>query len=561
MPLEAVRHFPPPLAFARRKKKAVKTTASPAEAVVPSKPPAGEEARREWLWALGLTILAWVHRLAFLQSNATDRGWAYTLFYRGDARHFFLWSDAMLAGASYDNGIPFHPPGFAAFLAAVRWVLGQGPESYYSVKAALALVASLAVGFLYLLARPYLGHRTALLSALLALYHFGLYVVSVATVSEGLYTTLLLTVLLLWSRRLEHPLAAPDRPRRPLPQLAGAGLAAGLLTGAMALIRAESGLLTALLVATGLVEVWARRREAAGLWARRLIPWVLLGVGWVVVVTPWTLRNARNLRAFNERHVQQLAEPLPTFVPITIYGPLNLALANQDGADGTFSPDALMKRTGSDQLQLFNPLHLTYLLHGDRLAFEWIRDHPGEFLRLAGRRWWLTGEVTKLGFTQWDWPAGLNGVRRPVDMFVPDRSVVSWILVPLAGLGFLTSIVGGGKRRRWAILVALVSFAVLAVVAFFFGYARQGVIVLPLWLSLAAAGGGWIAGRFPRPAVTVRGFWLGVLVVALLVLEIHGARGDRRYERRQKVEDRVGGVQINGDATLRIEVLEEGPKV
>lgn len=554
MPLEAVRQLPRPLAFARRKKKkAVPRTAPPAEAAAPAEQDGG----REWLWALGLTLLAWVHRLAFLQSNATDRGWAYTLFYRGDARHFFLWSDAMLAGAPYDNGIPFHPPGFAAFLAAVRWVLGQGPESYYSVKVALALVASLAVGLLYLLVRPYLGHLTALISALLATYHFGLYVVAVATVSEGLYTTLLLGVLLLWSRCLEHPLAAPGRPPRTPSHLAWAGLAAGVGTGAMALIRAESGLLTALLVAAGLLGVWWRRREDA--WGRRLVPWVLLGVGWAVVVSPWTIRNAESLRAFNERNAERLAEPLPTFVPITIYGPLNLALANQDGADGTFSPDALMKRTGSDQLQLFNPLHLEYLLHGDRLAFEWIRGHPGEFARLAMKRWWLTAEVMKLGFTQWDWPGGLNGVRRPVDMFVPDRGAALWILGPLGLLGFLTCFAAGEERRRWAILVALASFATLAVTAFFFGYARQGVIVLPLWLSLVAAGAVWIGGRVPGHlpgAAGVRRWWLPALIVALLALEVLGGRGDRRFERRQDVEDMISGVQINGDATIRIEVVD-----
>ncbi len=580
--MEAVRHWPRPLAFAQRCKKGpTKPTTKTArrEASATPKPPAEKGPGREWAWALGLTLLAWVHRLAFLQSNATDRGWAYTLFYRGDARHFFLWSDAMLSGESYDNGIPFHPPGFAAFLSVVRWFLGQGPEAYFSVKATLALVSSLAVGLLYLLVRPYLGHLGALLTTLLATYHFGLYVIAIATVSEGLFTTLLLAVLLLWSRRLEHPLAAPGRTPGSSWRSTLAGLTLGVGTGAMALIRAESALVTVLLVATGFVGWWRRRRGASGesddakrrhepqgLWAKEIVPWVLVGIGWAVVVAPWTLRNAESLRSFNARHAERLAEPLPSFVPITIYGPLNLALANQDGADGTFSPDALMKRTGSDQLQLFNPLHLEYLLHGDRLACEWIRAHPAEFLRLVVKRWRLLSEVTKLGFTQWNWPGGLNGVRRPVDMFVPDRSLSSWVFPPLVLLGLATCFAAGGERRRWAILVAMVSVATLAVTALFFGYVRQGVIVLPLWLSLAVAGGTWIAERVPgqkekrperRGTAALRKAWLPAVVLVLLVLEIQGGRGDRRYERHQNVEDRIGGVRINGDATLRIEVLAD----
>ena len=74
----------------------------------------------------------------------------------------------------------------------------------------LTYLAGLSIGLLYLLARPYVGRSVALIASLLGVYHFGLYVLSVATVSETLYTTLLLAVLLLWTRRLEHPLTAPE---------------------------------------------------------------------------------------------------------------------------------------------------------------------------------------------------------------------------------------------------------------------------------------------------------------------------------------------------------------
>ncbi|NJL27476.1 MAG: hypothetical protein HC897_06045, partial [Thermoanaerobaculia bacterium] len=169
--------------------------------------------RRELFWALGLSLLAWLHRLAFLLSNR-DRAWPFTIFYEGDAETFFRYARALLAGEVYDSGIPFHPPGFPTFLAAIHRLLGAGePRAvvpHLQVKLVLAAVASLGVGLLYLLVRPYLGHLAALVAALLAAWHFGLAVIAIAPVSEGLYLTLLLLALLLWSRKLEHPLAAPE---------------------------------------------------------------------------------------------------------------------------------------------------------------------------------------------------------------------------------------------------------------------------------------------------------------------------------------------------------------
>ena len=104
--------------------------------------------------AIGLTLLAFVHRLFFLYSNAEDRNWPFTVFYQGDARTFFLHARALLSGQMYDNGIPFHPPGFPAFLAGLHTILGFGEASaevsHLTVKTSLALVSSVAVGLLYL---------------------------------------------------------------------------------------------------------------------------------------------------------------------------------------------------------------------------------------------------------------------------------------------------------------------------------------------------------------------------------------------------------------------------
>ncbi|HYN20517.1 MAG TPA: glycosyltransferase family 39 protein, partial [Thermoanaerobaculia bacterium] len=196
----------------------------------------GGGTRRIDLWiAAGLTLLAWVQRLVFLRSNR-DFAWPYTFFYEGDSETFYLYARALLEGRLYDEGIPFHPPGFAWFLAGIHTLLGAGEAGarvpHLAVKSIMALLGSVAIGLLYLLVRPYLGRTVALIVSLLSLYHFGLYVLSIAPVTESLYLALLLLSLLIWTRRLEHPLAVPEEERKP--GSVGWSLLLGLLLGALA---------------------------------------------------------------------------------------------------------------------------------------------------------------------------------------------------------------------------------------------------------------------------------------------------------------------------------------
>ena len=93
--------------------------------------------------------------------------WPYTVFYEGDSETFFEYARALVNGRLYDNGIPFHPPGFAWVLAAVHTLAGAGPGTervpYVAVKVMIALIGSLPVGLLYLLVtalpRPRRGAR------------------------------------------------------------------------------------------------------------------------------------------------------------------------------------------------------------------------------------------------------------------------------------------------------------------------------------------------------------------------------------------------------------------
>ncbi len=510
------------------------------------------------LWiALSLTLLAWAHRLAFLVSNR-DRTWPFTIFYEGDSETFFRYARALLAGEMYDDGIPFHPPGFAWLLAGLHTLLGAGAADaqvpFFALKAALALIGSASIGLLYAVAHTYVGRMAALGGALLSLYSFGLYVIHLAPVTEGTWGTLLLLTLWIWTRRLEHPLAAPGA-------AAGSwreGLGLGCLLGFLALVRAEGILVAALLLGVGFLGVWTARRSPN---APSPLPWGIALLGAFLVVAPWTIRNAVRLSAVNAH--QGAAEPLPTFVPITIYGPINLALANHAGADGTFSRSLMASANSSGVLDLENPEHLAFLLHGDRMAWDWIRQNPEAFGRLVLRKWARFFGALRLGWTQWNQPGGLAGTRGSVDVFLPDGSGALPITAPLALLGLAFCLASKGGPRRWALVVLLLTGVGLVATGLFFGYARQGLLYLPLWNVLIASAlvGLWGVVRrarpllpsaeapLPRLALRV----LGGMALVLLLLEGWGARADRNYQATGM--NVAGESYLNRDDPVRLEVL------
>lgn len=174
-------------------------------------------------------------RVLFLFSG-TDRSWPYTVFYEGDSETFFRFARALLSGELYDGGIPFHPPGFAFFLAGLQTLVGAGAANAAVPHLAIKLILAVVVGggtvaLLYLATAAALGRTVAIVTALLAAFHFGLYVLAVAPVGDGLFQLLLLAAITLVIRRPEGELT---RARIFLLRL---------VWGAMALTRAEGILL------------------------------------------------------------------------------------------------------------------------------------------------------------------------------------------------------------------------------------------------------------------------------------------------------------------------------
>ncbi len=458
-------------------------------------------ASSSFLIGAGLWSLAFSHR-AFLLFGNRDRSWPFTIFYEGDTETFFRHSLAILAGQVYDGGIPFHPPLFPHLLAFLHGLLGA-PGPHVAVRLILAALTSLQIPLVWLILRRTMGGPAALAGALLCVYSFGLQVFSIAAVSEGVYLTLLLAAMLVFLG-LACPQAQASRQGCSAWIRAGA---LGLLLGAASLTRAEGIGAAVILLAWGLVLAVRNRVRtgvegdrpagAKGL-ANRPAPvsfWAAAACVMVLVLLPWTLRNAATIRQINESTPRGV-RPLPVVVVTTAYGPLNFGLANHPGAPGYFTRDALTSGLTTPVLDLRDPQHRDLFLNGYSRGLEFMREEPREFLSLAGRKLAMMARFLRLGWSEWNLPGGLRGTRYPVDMFSPDSAwaVPMHLLLLLPGIWLILRR-GGGRGRIFLLQAALPVLLILGTTVAFFGYVRQGALLLPWIHGIQGATLAWAAQK------------------------------------------------------------------
>lgn len=200
-------------------------------------------------------------------------------------------------------------------------------------------------------------------------------------------------------------------------------------------------------------------------------------------------------------------QPLPTHPYLALYGGLNFYLANNAKATGGFGraplerppplvggaesyPLALIRGLPPAQLTLTYPPHLQALNHGYRQGWDWIRSHPRDALWLAGKKLSIFWQGAALGIGGHNLPLGLSGVRRQVDLVVPegDAGTILWrcglLILLVVGVS-----IGRGRSRLFPWTAFLGSKLVVTLA--FFGYARQGASVIPvvaLCSCLAVAG-------------------------------------------------------------------------
>ena len=189
---------------------------------------------------------------------------------------------------------------------------------------------------------------------------------------------------------------------------------------------------------------------------------------------------------------------------VALYGGLNFFLANNPEATGGFNraplekppplaggssvyPRSLIVGLPPPLLTLAYPPHLEVLNRGYRMGVDWIWQHPGDYLSLALRKARYFWEGATLGLGGYNFPMGLSGTRRAVDLVVPagDLPVYLW-----RGLLLIFAVTGLWAGRRhpglipWLLLLATKMLMALA----FFGYAREGATVIPVLALLTGLG-------------------------------------------------------------------------
>jgi hypothetical protein len=194
--------------------------------------------------------------------------------------------------------------------------------------------------------------------------------------------------------------------------------------------------------------------------------------------------------------------PVARFPFVAAYGPLNFALANGPGAGGGFQrtrlleppplaggaqryPPQLVAGLPPQDLTFIYPPHLRLFNEGYRIGLRWIASDPRGFAALAARKLAIFWSGAALGFTGYDVPLGLSGLRRAVDLVVPEARplVVAWRVLML--MAAAAGLVAGWRRPALQPWLLLLGCQVLVTVLFF-GYARQGAMAVPVVLVLVA---------------------------------------------------------------------------
>jgi len=250
----------------------------------------------------------------------------------------------------------------------------------------------------------------------------------------------------------------------------------GALFGALALTRPEY------LGVMALVALVIAARRLPGDWRSSLLPAAVFFAAALVVIAPWTLRNAI---------------ALDRFVPISTGGGQVLFAGTYLPSDG--DPEKVGAEVVSENPDLFQPQDAERLRLEQILARLAAEEHPGmetdkALSKMGKEQLWddaseepiqYAGFVaTKVGRI---WSHGPRDVMRE-----PVWEVVHWLLVTfgLLGLAILA------WCRRWeALLLGTIFLAITALSALLVASPRRVLVLIPRLAPLAAVGITWASAR------------------------------------------------------------------
>jgi 4-amino-4-deoxy-L-arabinose transferase-like glycosyltransferase len=249
-------------------------------------------------------------------------------------------------GFTDQGGAPlgWWPVGYPALLAGAYRIFGATPRVAYFLNALLGVVA---VAGVHRLARELFGERSGRAAALLTATYPSFVLYSTVVLSEN--ATIPIVVWLAWL----------------FLRLIGGGagrwrecVAAGLVLGAGTYVHAS----TLLLVLALPLRIVAMREPRRFALARALLA---VGIA-IATLVPWGLRNQREFGRFSL---------------VSMNGMSNLWMGNHPGTDGGYWPLPAEYRLA--------PIPDREARLG-AIAKSFIREHPGTYLILIGRRLWMT---------------------------------------------------------------------------------------------------------------------------------------------------------------------------
>ena len=323
----------------------------------------------------------------------------------------------------------FRPPGYPLALAAVHELFGESEDA---PRVFGAVVGTLAVALLGVIALWLFGRRTALAAMAIAAVFPPLVMVSVATLSEALFIALMLGALAcaLAYRRDERVVLV---------------VAAGALVGAAALTRTNG-----LVLLLPLLLLVPRGR-------------VLLVVSALVVIAPWTIRNAAQFDTF---------VPTTTQAGFTLAGAYNDAARDDEEFPAAWRPptmapydELLREGRGKDEAELERAFR------SEALAFA--ADHPLYVPRVV---FWASVRMLNLADADLEeLSAREAGVG---EGFVRLNRYATWLLVALAIAGAILA-----RPPPWFWLFPLLLWLSVAIAI---GATRYRTPVDPFLILLAA---------------------------------------------------------------------------
>lgn len=375
-----------------------------------------------------------------------------------------------------------YSPGLPLLVAGVYEVAGGVHER--TARVLLALIGTLSVLFTYLIGSRLARLKTlggygrpnssgvvaGLIGAAAVAIYPALLEYQGMIMGEPLAATLLSgAVLAMFWANDARLAAAASGSRHPL----GRWLLPGVLLGALTLVRPEY-LAVSLLLAIVVFAV-----DARGNWRRSLVQAVILLAGLVVVLAPWTVRNAI---------------ALDRFVPVSTGGGQVLFAGTYLPSDG--DPERVGAEVVARHPELFGP-HATERLRLEqilaRLAAARYPDlESDQALSRMGREqlWDDTSEepleyagfvATKIGRI---WSHGPRDVMRQ-----PAWEALHWALVAFGLLGLA---ILAWRRRREALVLATIFLAITAISALLVASPRRVLVMIPLVAALAGCGVTWL---------------------------------------------------------------------